>query len=133
MEILAILFQYLALEIFYDRLQDGTGELPDGTPIAALMPLKDRKLPPKTDKMHPGYPNFIEGKFGESPLQPPLGVQLPGGGVTNNRMTAIYKLTDSSYNETVCICEFYRKKGIIFEEFIHSRETKRSERICEGS
>ena len=31
----------------YDRLQDGTGELPDGTPIAALMPLRDRELPPK--------------------------------------------------------------------------------------
>ena len=67
----------------YDRLQDGTGELPDGTPIAALMPLKDRERPPKKDKMHLGYPNFIEGRFGESPLQPPLGVLLPGGGATN--------------------------------------------------
>lgn len=67
----------------YDRLQDGTGELPDGTPIAPLMPLKDRERPPKKDGCHPGYPNFIEGRFGESPLQPPLGVLLPGGGVTN--------------------------------------------------
>lgn len=67
----------------YDRLQDGTGKLPDGTPIRALMPLKDRELPPKKDEMHPGYPNFIEGRFGESPLQPPFGVLLPGGGVTN--------------------------------------------------
>lgn len=67
----------------YDRLQDGTGKLPDGTPIRALMPLKDREFPPKKDEMHPGYPNFIEGRFGESPLQPPFGVLLPGGGVTN--------------------------------------------------
>lgn len=67
----------------YDRLQDGTGKLPDGTPIAPLMPLKDRELPPKKDKMHPGYPNFIEGRFGESPLQPPLGVLKPNGDVTN--------------------------------------------------
>lgn len=67
----------------YDRLQDGTGELPDKTPILPLMPLKDRERPPKKDKMHPGYPNFIEGKFGESPLQPPLGVLRPNEGVTN--------------------------------------------------
>lgn len=66
----------------YDRLQDGTGELPDRTSIRPLMPLKDREFPPKKDKMHPGYPNFIEGIVGESPLQPPLGVLLPGGGVT---------------------------------------------------
>ena len=67
----------------YDRLQDGTGELPDGTPIRSLIPLKDRERPPKKDKMHPGYPNFIEGKFGESPLQPPLGVLKQNGDVTN--------------------------------------------------
>ena len=67
----------------YDRLQDGTGELPDGTLIRSLIPLKDRERPPKKDKMHPGYPNFIEGKFGESPLQPPLGVLKQNGDVTN--------------------------------------------------
>lgn len=67
----------------YDRLQDGTGKLPDGMPIAALMPLKDRERPPKKDKCHPGYPNFIEGRFGESPLQPPFGVLKPNGDVTN--------------------------------------------------
>lgn len=67
----------------YDRLQDGTGKLPDETPIPPLMPLKDRERPPKKDEMHPGYPNFIEGKFGEKPLQPPLGVLRPNGGVTN--------------------------------------------------
>ena len=63
----------------YDRLQDGTGKLPDGTPIRPLMPLKDRERLPKKDESHPGYPNFIEGTFGESPLQPPLGVLRPNG------------------------------------------------------
>lgn len=67
----------------YDRLQDGTGELPDGTPIRPLMPLKDRERPLKKDEMHPGYPNFINGQAGERPLQPPLGVLRPNGDVTN--------------------------------------------------
>ncbi|MDD7177099.1 MAG: multicopper oxidase domain-containing protein [Lachnospiraceae bacterium] len=58
----------------YDRLEDGTGRLPDGTVIPPLLPLKDRKAPPKKDKRHPGYPNFINGTFGEAPLQPPLGI-----------------------------------------------------------
>lgn len=67
----------------YDRFQDGTGKLPDGTPIAPLQPLKDREKPPKKDAMHPGYPNFIEGEFGQPPLQPPLGVKNAEGDVTN--------------------------------------------------
>ncbi len=67
----------------YDRLQDRTGKLPDGTPIAALQPLKDREKPLKKDELHPGYPNFIEGVFGEPPLQPPLGVRDADGNVTN--------------------------------------------------
>lgn len=58
----------------YDRLEDGTGRLPDGTVIPPLMPLKDRKRPPKKTQEHPGYPNYINGKFGEKPLQPPLGI-----------------------------------------------------------
>lgn len=58
----------------FDRLQDGTGTYPDGTPIEALMPLRDRPLPPPKDDLHPGYPTFVEGTFGEEPLQPPLGV-----------------------------------------------------------
>lgn len=63
----------------YDRLQEGDGRLPDGTVIPRLMPLKDRVKPPKKDEMHPGYPNFINGVFGESPLQPPLGILNPNG------------------------------------------------------
>lgn len=63
----------------HDRLEDGTGRLPDGTQIPPLLPLKDRKRPPMKDAKHPGYPNFINGTFGEPPLQPPLGVLNPDG------------------------------------------------------
>lgn len=64
----------------YDRLEDGTGMLPDKTRIPPLMPLKDRKAPPKKNNCHPGYPGFINGTFGEPPLQPPLGIlNLDGG------------------------------------------------------
>lgn len=58
----------------HDRLEDGMGRLPDGTPIPPLQPLKDRARPPKKDERHPGYPNFIHGTVGEAPLQPPLGI-----------------------------------------------------------
>lgn len=63
----------------HDRLEDGTGRLPDGTVIPPLIPLKDRTSPPVKDDDHPGYPNFINGTFGERPLQPPLGVLTPDG------------------------------------------------------
>lgn len=63
----------------HDRLEDGTGTLPDGTPIPPLCPLKDRVAPPPKDDLHPGYPNFINGAFGERPLQPPLGILNPDG------------------------------------------------------
>lgn len=65
----------------HDRLEDGTGTLPDGTVIPPLMPLKDRMMPPKKDLQHPGYPNFIKGIFGQPPLQPPLGVLNPDGSI----------------------------------------------------
>ena len=58
----------------YDRLQDGSGKLPDGSEIPPLMPLQDRERPPLKDKQHPGYPNFIHGEYGEPPLQPPFGI-----------------------------------------------------------
>lgn len=63
----------------FDRLEDGSGVYPDGTPIEALMPLRDRPLPPQKDDLHPGYPNFINGQFGEEPLQPPLGILTENG------------------------------------------------------
>ncbi len=40
----------------------------------ALQPLRDRKRPPAKDELHPGYPDFISGRVGEMPLQPPCGV-----------------------------------------------------------
>lgn len=58
----------------FDRLQDGNGKLPDGTPIPRLVPLKDRVCPSPKDYQHPGYPNFINGQVGEAPFQPPLGI-----------------------------------------------------------
>lgn len=58
----------------YDCLEDGKGKLPDGTSVPPLLPLKDREQPPKKDKLHPGYPNFICGEPGEPPRQPPCGV-----------------------------------------------------------
>lgn len=65
----------------FDKLEDGKGKYPDGTTIAALMPLKDRLPPPPKDPMHPGYPNFVNGQFGERPLQPPLGVLKKNGDI----------------------------------------------------
>ena len=38
----------------FDRLQDGEATYSDGTPIEALMPLRDRPLPPQRDDLHPG-------------------------------------------------------------------------------
>lgn len=64
----------------HDRLEDGTGILPDGAKIPPLVPLKDRAAPPPKDEAHPGYPGFIKGTFGGRPLQPPLGLLNPGGG-----------------------------------------------------
>lgn len=58
----------------FDRLEDGTGKYPDDTPIDRLLPLKDRPYPPPKDDLHTGYPNFINGEYGERPLQPPLGI-----------------------------------------------------------
>ncbi len=67
-----------ALRVF-DRLQDGKDTYPDGTTIEPLQPFRDRPLPPRKDKMHPGYPNFVAGEFGEEPLIPPLGVITKDG------------------------------------------------------
>ncbi len=58
----------------HDRLEDGSGKLPDGTEIPPLVALKDRAAPLPKDEEHPGFPGFINGAFGERPLQPPLGI-----------------------------------------------------------
>lgn len=65
----------------HDRLEDGSGKLPDGTPVPALLPLKDREQPPGKDALHPGYPNFINGEVGMPPHQPPCGVLDTEGNV----------------------------------------------------
>lgn len=65
----------------HDRLEDGSGKLPDGTPVPALQPLKDRERPLKKDECHPGYPNFICGEVGMPPRQPPCGVLDAEGNV----------------------------------------------------
>lgn len=101
----------------YDRLQDGKGKLPDGTQIPKLLPLKDRPRPPKKDDDHPGYPNFINGTFGERPLQPPLGVLNPDGSekreptpleesnfVKNPERGALYTDTCPCHTDG-CLCE----------------------------
>ena len=48
----------------HDRLEDGSGKLPDGTPVPALLPLKDREQPPGKDALHPGDPNLSTGRWG---------------------------------------------------------------------
>lgn len=58
----------------HDRLEDGSGKLPDGTPVPGLLPLKDREQPPRKDVLHPGYPGFVCGEVGKPPRQPPCGV-----------------------------------------------------------
>ncbi|MGN0485488.1 MAG: multicopper oxidase domain-containing protein [Lachnospiraceae bacterium] len=66
----------------HDRLEDGSGKLPDGTNVPPLIPLCDRKRPPKKDALHPGYPWFVGGKYPKPPLQPPFGVLGRTGEVT---------------------------------------------------
>lgn len=112
----------------YDRLQDGTGELPDGTKIPPLLPLKDRTPPPKKDKKHPGYPNFINGEFGERPLQPPLGILNPDGSnkieptnleranfVKEYEPGALYTDTCPCHTDGGCYCEKATDNLKIFE------------------
>lgn len=112
----------------YDRLQDGTGKLPDGTVIPPLQPLKDRKAPCKKDYRHPGYPNFINGEFGAAPLQPPLGILNPDGSnkiqptelelanfVEEFEPGALYTDTCPCHTDGGCSMELPEKKVKIFE------------------
>ncbi|RDV16874.1 hypothetical protein DXT99_01815 [Pontibacter diazotrophicus] len=56
----------------FDRLQDGSNFYPDKqTPIEKLAVLPDRETPPTYKAAGLGFPNFIEGIFGQrSPLPP---------------------------------------------------------------
>lgn len=58
----------------YDRLEDGTQMLPDGSHVPALIPLPDRTPPPTPDDEHPGFPRFIDGVAGKKAFKPPLGI-----------------------------------------------------------
>lgn len=115
----------------HDRLEDGTGRLPDGTVIPPLMPLQDRVAPPPKDREHPGYPAFINGTFGQRPLQPPLGILNPNGSnkifptdrerdnfAENFAPGALYSETCPCLAEESCCCEnvFRDETGIkVFE------------------
>lgn len=57
-----------------DRLDVGDRVLPDGSKTDALMPLPDREPPPPPDKLHPGYPLFLKGTFGQQAEKPPFGI-----------------------------------------------------------
>lgn len=104
----------------HDRLEDGTGRLPDGTFIPALMPLTDLPPPPKKDALHPGYPLFINGKYGERPLQPPLGI-LTSDGANKIDPTPLERanfadnfVPGALYTDT-CPCHTDEKKLKVFE------------------
>lgn len=125
----------------HDRLEDGTGELPDGTKIPPLMPLKDRKRPLLRDELHPGYPNFIEGEAGERPLQPPCGVIDQEGNVTrtptdkeranfsDNAMPgALY--TETCPCHTVEECEDAQMERIECEGADEDTETEKKDEGC---
>ncbi|MGN0170509.1 MAG: multicopper oxidase domain-containing protein [Lachnospiraceae bacterium] len=112
----------------HDRLEDGTGTLPDGTVIPPLIPLKDRIPPLPKDKKHPGYPGFIFGVYGEPPLQPPLGVLNPDGSiktkptwleranfVENYAPGALYCETCPCHAGEVCGCDEYDGNIKVFE------------------
>ncbi|MEE1314070.1 MAG: multicopper oxidase domain-containing protein [Lachnospiraceae bacterium] len=112
----------------FDRLEDGNGELPDGTRIAPLMPLKDRRRPSKKEKDYPGYPNFIKGTFGQRPLQPPLGILDSDGEnlieptpleranfVEHHEPGALYTDTCPCHTDRKCGCEKEKNQVKVFE------------------
>jgi len=59
----------------FDTLQDGSQCYPNGVPIKALNPLRDRPAPPKPTPQKPGFPNFIPGIVGCKAPRPPLGIK----------------------------------------------------------
>ncbi|HEX8423338.1 MAG TPA: hypothetical protein VF634_08000, partial [Pyrinomonadaceae bacterium] len=76
----------------HDTFESGTADrnLPDaeiakGIPTPAVVPLKDRAMPPMPSPEFPGYPFYIGGRYGKSgvpghrPPQPPLDMEWDGG------------------------------------------------------
>lgn len=58
----------------YDRLEDETNILPNGSCVPALIPLPDRTPPPLPDDDHPGFPRFVAGEVEKKAFKPPLGI-----------------------------------------------------------
>ncbi|MHB1153118.1 MAG: multicopper oxidase domain-containing protein [Eubacteriales bacterium] len=57
-----------------DRFDEGGRIFPDGSKTNPLVPLPDREPPLLPDALHPGYPLFLKGQFGEQALKPPFGI-----------------------------------------------------------
>jgi len=57
-----------------DRLDIGGRVLPDGSKTNQLKPLPDREPLLSPDVLHPGYPLFLKGIFGQPAEKPPLGI-----------------------------------------------------------
>ena len=66
----------------HDVFEDGSrarnlpdGEITEGTPTPAVVPLPHAPLPPKPTAELPGYPFYIAAKAGHRPPQPPLDME----------------------------------------------------------
>jgi hypothetical protein len=76
----------------HDVFEDGSkarnlpdGEIADGTPNPAIVPLPHAALPPKPTVEFPGYPFYIAGHAGHRPPQPPLDMERdPDTGVLSD-------------------------------------------------
>ena len=84
----------------HDVFEDGTssrnlvdGEIAQGTPVPALVPIPGNMIPPLPTVDFPGYPHYIAGQAGHRPPQAPLeyassGTELLDGGLGRHRITS---------------------------------------------
>jgi hypothetical protein len=63
----------------FDKLQDGSGHYPDGTPIVALRPLPGHEPPRVPTAERPGFPAFVAGEFPQKSPRPPRTPLMPEG------------------------------------------------------
>ncbi|MBV9211569.1 MAG: hypothetical protein JOZ52_13105, partial [Acidobacteria bacterium] len=70
----------------HDVFESGTpdrnlpdGEIADGTPNPAIVPIPDRPMPPMPNAQFMGYPFYIAGQPGHRAPQPPLDMEWDGG------------------------------------------------------
>jgi hypothetical protein len=69
-------------DVFENGLEDRNlpdGEIANGTPTPAIVPIPDKPMPPMPDGHFPGYPHYIPGDAGHRPPQPPLDFEWDGG------------------------------------------------------